>query len=229
MYSIALAAIALAAAFKGDFAEGFSWLLQPGTYDELKLPVEERTWTVSGKVTVMVVFSSMGFFGSSCSAAITKNFGALTMSIVSTTRKATTLFLSFFLFHNVCTTEHLMGIFIFIAALLAKSLRRKSTSEKKMNKKKKQPRKTRRSRKGYSRNDDASSVSDVSDVELAGASGGSSLERAIPQVVHAENVHTNLRSRTNGSTRSGAPRSGEHSLAGGIGTGVGTATSTVIL
>jgi hypothetical protein len=66
----------------------------------------------------------MGFFGSSCSAAITKNFGALTMSITSTARKATTLFLSFFLFNNVCTLEHIVGVIIFISALTAKSLRR---------------------------------------------------------------------------------------------------------
>lgn len=118
MYSIALAAITLAAALKGDFTEGFLWLFQPGAYDELGKPIEERTWTVMGKITVMVLFSSMGFFGSSCSAAITKNFGALTMSITSTARKATTLFLSFFLFNNVCTFEHILGVLLFITALL---------------------------------------------------------------------------------------------------------------
>ena len=68
----------------------------------------------------------MGFFGSSCSAAITKNFGALTMSITSTARKATTLFLSFMFFDNNCTLEHLAGIVVFISALTAKSLRRKN-------------------------------------------------------------------------------------------------------
>lgn len=97
----------------------------------MSLPVEERTWTVPGKVAVMVLFSSMGFFGSSCSAAITKNFGALTMSITSTARKATTLFLSFFLFNNVCTLEHLVGVFVFISALTAKSLRRGGKKNKK--------------------------------------------------------------------------------------------------
>lgn len=124
LYSISLVAITAAAAYKGDLAEGIAWLFQPGTYDELALPVDERSWSVPAKVGVMALFSSMGFFGSSCSAAITKNFGALSMSITSTARKATTLFLSFFLFHNVCTTEHLVGIFIFISALTTKSLRR---------------------------------------------------------------------------------------------------------
>ena len=132
MYSIALVAITIVAAAKGDLREGMIFMMQPGSYGhEMTLPVEERTWTVPGKVGVMVLFSSMGFFGSSCSAAITKNFGALTMSITSTARKATTLFLSFFLFHNVCTAEHLMGVFLFIAALTAKSLRRGQKGNKK--------------------------------------------------------------------------------------------------
>ena len=126
MYSIALVAIVAAAAVKGDLQDGLYWLRQPGTYDEVwnDVPLEERTWSVPSKLMVMLLFSSMGFFGSSCSAAITKNFGALTMSITSTARKATTLFLSFFLFNNVCTTEHVGGVVMFIAALTAKSLRR---------------------------------------------------------------------------------------------------------
>jgi hypothetical protein len=136
MYSIALVAISAAAAYKGDLREGFAWLAQPGTYDELSLPLSERTWSVPAKIGVLVLFSSMGFFGSSCSAAITKQFGALTMSITSVTRKATTLFLSFFLFNNVCTPEHVAGIIIFISALTAKSLRRRNDkrSVKKWNK-----------------------------------------------------------------------------------------------
>lgn len=125
MYSIALVAITVVAAAKGDLREGLIFMMQPGSYGpEMSLPVEQRTWSVPAKVGVMVLFSSMGFFGSSCSAAITKNFGALTMSITSTARKATTLFLSFFLFNNVCTFEHLLGVFVFISALTAKSLRR---------------------------------------------------------------------------------------------------------
>jgi solute carrier family 35 (adenosine 3'-phospho 5'-phosphosulfate transporter), member B3 len=127
MYSIALVAITAAAAAKGDLQLGMIWLMQPGTYDEMQQGVsaEEATWSVAGKITVIVLFSSMGFFGSSCSAAITKNFGALTMSITSTARKASGLFLSFFLFNNVCTLEHICGVVIFIVALTAKSLRRR--------------------------------------------------------------------------------------------------------
>jgi UAA transporter family len=123
-------AITAAAAFNGDLRQGLVWMTQPGTFDELSLPLDQRTWSVSGKWFCLVVFSSMGFFGSSCSAAITKNFGALTMSITSTARKAITLFLSFFIFGNVCTSEHLVGIFIFITALTAKSLRRRGDGKK---------------------------------------------------------------------------------------------------
>lgn len=135
MYSIALVAISAAAAMKGDLREGLVWMTQPGTFDEYTAGATERTWSVAGKVTVLALFSSMGFFGSSCSAAITKNFGALTMSITSTARKATTLFLSFFLFRNVCTVEHVAGIVLFIAALTTKSLRRGRKSSQKSKKK----------------------------------------------------------------------------------------------
>jgi len=131
MYSIALVAITAAAAIKGDLQMGMMWMMQPGTYDEMKqgATAEDATWSVFGKFAVILLFSSMGFFGSSCSAAITKNFGALTMSITSTARKATTLFLSFFIFNNVCTPEHLVGVVIFIAALTAKSLRRRKDAK----------------------------------------------------------------------------------------------------
>lgn len=127
MYSIALIAISAAAAVKGDLTEGIVWMLQPGTYAEQQsnVPIEDRAWSASAKLFTMILFSSMGFFGSSCSAAITKQFGALTMSITSTARKATTLFLSFMLFDNECTFEHIVGIVIFISALTTKSLRRK--------------------------------------------------------------------------------------------------------
>jgi len=130
MYSIALIAITGAAAFKGDLLEGMAFLTQPGTYAELDLPYDERTWSVSGKITVIVLFSTMGFFGSSCSAAITKHFGALTMSITSTARKAATLFLSFALFPNECTTEHVAGIVIFITSLVWKSVSKRRPRKK---------------------------------------------------------------------------------------------------
>lgn len=130
LYSISLIAITAAAAFKGDLVAGMAWMMQPGTYEQYltNAPMEERVWGVGSKIAVMSLFTTMGFFGSSCSAAITKNFGALTMSITSTARKATTLFLSFFLFNNVCTFEHVLGIIVFITALTTKSMRRRGKS-----------------------------------------------------------------------------------------------------
>jgi hypothetical protein len=127
MYSIALVAIASAATVNGDLYAGLTWILQPGTYDEQinNVPLDQRSWSPTAKMALMVLFSTMGFFGSSCSAAITKQFGALTMSITSTARKATTLFLSFLLFDNECTYQHFVGILVFISALTAKSVRRK--------------------------------------------------------------------------------------------------------
>lgn len=134
MYSIALVAIVGAAAAKGDLTAGMLWILQPGTYEEQlnNVPVSDRAWSSGGKICALLLFSSMGFFGSSCAAAITKNFGALAMSITSTARKATTLFLSFLIFDNECTVQHVFGILIFMASLTAKSVRRKNTKKKKV-------------------------------------------------------------------------------------------------
>ena len=129
MYSIALVAITVAATCKGELTQGIAFLLEPGTYNEI-LNHEPPTWTVGRKIFTIVSFSTLGFFASSCSAAITKNFGALTMSITSTARKATTLFLSFMLFPNRCTMEHVFGILVFIIALLGKSMRHGSKSTK---------------------------------------------------------------------------------------------------
>ena len=126
LYSIAVCGIILAAAIRGDLFEGIiSYMMTPGTIDEIQknVPMELRSWGAMSKCMALVLFSSTGFFGSSCSALITKEFGALTMSLTSTARKAMTLFLSFVLFHNVCTWEHISGIVLFIAALIAKSLR----------------------------------------------------------------------------------------------------------
>lgn len=122
LYSIALVGIVGAAAFRGDLWEGTRYLLTPGTYQEI-LDGTTPSWSIHGKIVAIVLFASTGFLGSSCSALITKEFGALTMSITSTARKATTLFLSFALFNNVCTVEHVGGIVLFITALIGKSIR----------------------------------------------------------------------------------------------------------
>ncbi|KAL9185534.1 hypothetical protein ACHAXT_003311 [Thalassiosira profunda] len=122
LYSIATFFICIAAAVKGDLRDGLVYLIRPGTVHEMEEGLEP-TWTAFGKIMTLVVFSTVGFLSSSCSAAITKSFGALTMSITSTARKAATIFLSFALFPNECSAQHISGIFLFIASLVAKSLR----------------------------------------------------------------------------------------------------------
>ena len=122
LYSIALFFVCIAASANGDLRQGLAYLTTPGTLKEMNDGLEP-TWSIHGKILTMVLFSTTGFFGSSCSAAITKSFGALTMSITSTARKATTIFLSFALFPNECTNEHIFGIILFIASLVTKSLR----------------------------------------------------------------------------------------------------------
>jgi len=122
LYSIALFFVCIAASANGDLRHGLAYLSTPGTLKEMDEGLAP-TWSIQGKILTMVIFSTTGFFGSSCSAAITKSFGALTMSITSTARKATTIFLSFALFPNECTSEHIFGIILFIASLVTKSLR----------------------------------------------------------------------------------------------------------
>jgi len=126
LYSITTLGILAAATIRGDLTSGLAFFQIPGTLSEIENGLVDNgtfSWSVGGKVFAIVIFSTAGFFGSSCSAAITKEFGALTMSITSTARKATTLFLSFALFNHVCTLEHVVGTVLFITALVAKSLK----------------------------------------------------------------------------------------------------------
>ena len=132
LYSIATCGLIAAATIRGDLTDGFRYITTAGTWEEIQNNSPVRSWGVLSKLIILILFSSAGFFGSSCSALITKEFGALTMSITSTARKATTLFLSFALFNNVCTVEHLSGIFLFITALVVKSLRVSKHSGKKV-------------------------------------------------------------------------------------------------
>ena len=120
LYSIAFLAITLVAHYRGEMIRGINFMTTPGTVQEI-LTGTEPTWSVNGKFFVIVMFSTSGFFGSSAAAAITKHFGALPMSITSTARKATTLFLSFALFGNDCSLEHIVGVAVFISALLMKA------------------------------------------------------------------------------------------------------------
>jgi hypothetical protein len=102
------------------------FFLSDGTYNEFLsegMGESQYTWTRKGKSIAVILFSTLGIFGGSCAAAITKRFGALTMSITTTTRKAATIFLSFAMFNNECTPEHIMGVSIFVLGLLLKGAR----------------------------------------------------------------------------------------------------------
>lgn len=138
LYSIATVFIGLATCITGDLLDGIHFLTHHGTYNEIIDGGLTPTWSISWKVVTLVLLSTSGFLSSSCSALITKSFGALTSSITSTARKAATIFLSFALFpNNKCTLEHIFGIFFFITSLVTKSLRhsrkRSSSSSKEKN------------------------------------------------------------------------------------------------
>ena len=145
IYSISFIAMLFATIASGEFMEAFSaFFLQHGTIAEISIQNANAngsqhtfdsqnesllsssssfTWTIGKKIAVLVVFTMMGLCGSSCAGAITKKFGALSMSITSTTRKAFTLFISFVAFDgNRCTGEHLVGMVVFMGALFMKSL-----------------------------------------------------------------------------------------------------------
>lgn len=78
--------------------------------------------TSSNTFTVVALYSVCGFLGVSCVAAVTKRFGELISSITTTARKATNLFLSFFLYPKDLSTLHISGIIVFCIGLLLKSI-----------------------------------------------------------------------------------------------------------
>lgn len=122
LYSLALLAMTIATHLKNELLTGIRYfVLTPGSISEIEAG-DDPTWTIPQKIIVLVLFSTSGLFGSSCAGAITKRFGALSMSITSTARKAATLFLSFLAFPNQCTPEHVVGMVVFLSALLMKSL-----------------------------------------------------------------------------------------------------------
>lgn len=122
LYTIALVSMGTVTILSGDMAHGLSFLLTPGTMAEIEAG-SHPTWSPLGKAVALAAFASTGFFGSSFAGAITRRFSALAMSIVSTTWKATTLFLSFAFFPKECTPQHMLGMILFMVALFVKSLR----------------------------------------------------------------------------------------------------------
>jgi adenosine 3'-phospho 5'-phosphosulfate transporter B3 len=131
LYIVSLLATIVAAFGRHELWEGIDYfLLRDGTVGEIESGAEP-TWRRSDKWLVLLLFSTTGIMGASCLGAITKRFGALNMALTSTARKATTLFLSFGLFHNSCTPEHVLGVSLFMGALLLKALGKATGSIKK--------------------------------------------------------------------------------------------------
>jgi len=121
LYSISFIAMLIFTQMRGELYEGLKFLCLPGTLLEVSAG-HPSIWTPFLKIMVMALFCTTGLFGSSCAAAITKNFGALAMSLTSTARKAMTLFLSFAVFHNTFNFQHISGVVIFLSALSFKSV-----------------------------------------------------------------------------------------------------------
>jgi len=133
IYSISFVAMLIATIVKGEFYSGIqNFFLRPGTITEItEAPLglyhhyrEEPTWTGIKKIVVMLIFTFTGLLGSSCAGALTKQCGALSMSIVSTNKKAATLFISFMApgFNNRCTLQHFIGMAIFLCGTSLKGI-----------------------------------------------------------------------------------------------------------
>jgi hypothetical protein len=132
LYGVSLIATIVAAHWKNELIPGIDYFLfRPGTVTEIETlgEVIDPTWTIARKATVLVLFGTTGIMGASCLGAITKRFGALSMALTSTARKATTLFLSFALFNNECTPEHVAGVSLFMAGLVMKTLNKRNSAQ----------------------------------------------------------------------------------------------------
>lgn len=131
--------IMLCVAFKmNEVTSGIHFFFfSKGTYSEFlthqSLPQETIIYSFSRiqKLILLTLFSAFGIFGGSCASAITKRFSALTMSITTTTRKAASLLVSFAVFGNSCTMEHLFGITLFSSGLVVKGLNKGKKVQKK--------------------------------------------------------------------------------------------------
>jgi hypothetical protein len=106
------------------------FLMTPGTIPEIESgeDISDTIWTVKRKAITLLMFGTTGIMGASCLGAITKRFGALSMTLTSTARKATTLFLSFAIFNNTCTSEHIVGVSLFLSGLIMKTFNRQRTA-----------------------------------------------------------------------------------------------------
>lgn len=130
LYSISLIFTVIAAFFSGDLKLGFTFLLQPGTFEEIKDNSTTFSFSPSSKRAAVILMMTTGYFGSSCAFGLTKHFGAFVSSITVTTRKSLTVIFSFFVYHNVCSVEHIVGVIIFLSGLVIKIINGHDNSRK---------------------------------------------------------------------------------------------------
>ncbi len=133
LYVVSLIATVFAAHWQNELFPGIEYFfLRPGTVTEIESMEEiiNPTWTIARKAIALFLFGTTGIMGASCLGAITKRFGALSMALTSTARKATTLFLSLAVFNNDCTLEHVVGVSLFMTGLMMKTLSKRRTGQK---------------------------------------------------------------------------------------------------
>lgn len=132
LYIVSLIATVFAAHWQNELIPGIEYFfVRPGTVTEIDAmdEVTNPTWTVTRKAIALLLFGTSGIFGASCLGAITKRFGALSMALTSTARKATTLFLSLAIFNNNCTLEHVAGVSLFMTGLMMKTLSKRKSGQ----------------------------------------------------------------------------------------------------
>lgn len=132
LYIVSLIATVVAAHWQNELFPGIEYFFfRPGTVTEIETmdEITNPTWTVARKAIALFLFGTTGIMGASCLGAITKRFGALSMALTSTARKATTLFLSLAIFNNDCTTEHVVGVSLFMTGLIMKTLSKRKTGQ----------------------------------------------------------------------------------------------------
>jgi len=121
LYTFSFLIMLMAAYQSNELISGFQiFFLSDGTFSEYQSEGQgQYSWSAKDKTIAVFLFS----FGGSCACAITKRFGALNMSVCTTTRKAAIVFLSFAMFPNNCTPEHVIGDSIFVSGLFLKGIR----------------------------------------------------------------------------------------------------------
>jgi len=115
IYTLASVVMFATAVATGELWAGVEFMTSDGPMIE-----GGAAYSVRMKVGLVFLYVTTGYLGTSLAGAITKHFGALSMSMTSTARKACTLFLSFMIFAKPCTMWHVTGMGLFVGALVLK-------------------------------------------------------------------------------------------------------------